>query len=106
RYYVFNLNGQMINSAPMHRVFDIWSIAAGQAISVGQGFGVQWSNCQTLMFNRIYGGDDLRVTRIDGGTGPRKWLVQSQGNHLAACVALGGKGRDPNVPTGVKYYLP
>ena len=105
RYYVFNLNGQLVNSAPLHRIFDIWSIEPGQSINSGQGFGVTLPNCQILMFNSEYGGDDLKVTRTDSGVGPRTWVVESQGAHLAACIVPSKKGGIPT-PTGVKYYLP
>ena len=105
RFYVFNLNGQLVNSAPMHRVFDIWSLGVGQTVSTGQGFGVDLTGCSLLMFNSQYGGDNLKVTRTDNGTGPRQWTVESQGNHLAACIVPSKRG-GTYVATGVMYNLP
>lgn len=108
RYYNFYLAGTA--QAPAHltpdsRVFGIWSLAVGQSVNKGQGFGVQLTNCQLLMFNSQFGVDDLSVTRTDNGTGPRRWKVATQGGHMAACV-LPSKKAGVYTATGVKYFLP
>jgi hypothetical protein len=106
RYFVFNLDGVPTRSAPLSRVFGIWSLGVGQSANKGQAFGVQLPNCALLAFNSEYGVDDLKVTRIDSGIGPRQWTIQSQGAHMAACANLAKKGPVSYIPTGKKYYLP
>lgn len=106
RYYVFNLDGVPTHIAPLSRVFALWSLGVGESADKGQGFGVQLPNCGVLFFSRDYGVDDLRVTRIDGGTGPRQWIIRSQGSHMAACANLSKKGAATYIATGKKYYLP
>jgi hypothetical protein len=59
-----------------------------------------------LKFDSAYGGDDIVVTRLDDGTGPRRWLLKSQGSHMAACLVLSKKGVATYVATGKKYFLP
>lgn len=108
RYYNFYLAGTASTPtqlSPHSRVFGIWALTIGQTANKGQGFGVGLANCNLLMFNSQYGGDDLKVTRVDDGTGPRRWTVSSQGAHLAACVVPAKRGVG-YTPTGVKYFLP
>jgi hypothetical protein len=106
RSYRFNLNGFVITTGPLARVFGIWSLGVGQSMSTGQGFGVMLPDCAVLAFNSEYGGDDFKVTRIDSGAGPHRWIVESQGSHLAACVIQAKKGALTYKATGVKYFLP
>lgn len=106
RYMVFSLDAVPTNLAPLSRVFGIWALGVGESVNKGQGFGVELPNCGVLMFSSQYGVDDLRVSRVDAGTGPRQWLIQSQGSHMAACVNLVKKGPTAYAPTGKKYFLP
>jgi hypothetical protein len=106
RFYIFNLDGVPTQTAPLSRVFGIWSLAVGASVTQAQGFGVQLANCSVLSFDSEYGGDNLVITRLDNGSGPRQWQVKSQGGHLAACVNLSRKGAASYVATGKKYYLP
>lgn len=109
RYYNFYLaggEGTPTAVSPHARVFGIWALAVGESVNKGQGFGVRLANCTLLMFNGQYGGDDLKVVRVDDGTGPRRWTVSSQGAHIAACVVQGKKGAATYTATGVKYFLP
>jgi hypothetical protein len=106
RYYVFNLNGTLRNFAPLHRIFDFWSIAVGETRNVSQGFGIDITDCGILMFSSQYGGDNMKVTRLDNGVGPRKWRIESQGGHIAACVIIPKQGPVTYKATGIRYYLP
>jgi len=106
RFYVFNLDGVPTQTAPLSRVFGIWSLDVGASVSQAQGFGVQLTNCAVLSFDSQYGGDNLLITRLDNGSGARQWQVKSQGGHLAACVNLSKKGAANYIATGKKYYLP
>lgn len=109
RYYNFFLGGTgaaPTQASPHSRVSAIWALTVGQTALKGQGFGVRLANCNLLMFNSQYGGDDLTVTRLDDGTGPRRWTVASQGAHMAACVIPKKGAGLPYAPTGTRYYLP
>lgn len=106
RYFTFNLDGIPTQVAPLSRVFSLWSIGVGVTVSKPEAFGVQLSNCSLLKFDSEYGGDNIIVTRLDDGTGPRRWLLKSQGSHMAACLVQARKGAATYVATGKKYFLP
>jgi hypothetical protein len=106
RYFVMNLDGVMVNVNPLSRVPAVWWIGVGGTAVTTEGFGVDLPNCQVLKFDPAVGGDNVAVTRLDGGTGPRRWHLRSAGTHMAACTVLAKKGPVSYVPTGKKYYLP
>jgi hypothetical protein len=90
---------------------EIWSLTVGQSRLAAQRFGMQQTlACGELQFSSAFpGSSNIRVTRLaDGvdanGTAVRRWTLESQGNHTAACVKLqsGGKFTD----SGLRYHLP
>src|SRR3954453_21723132 len=84
RYFLLNLGGVQAPYDLQTRVFAIWSLAVGQTATLLGTFAPNRSDCTLLEFDPKYGGDPLTVSRIDDGTGPRKWIVKSQGTHTAA----------------------
>jgi hypothetical protein len=106
RFYLMNLDGVWTRVDPLSQVPGVYWIGTGQAILSTMGFGIELPNCQIVKFDPAVGGDNVIVTRLDGGTGPRRWLLRSHGAHMGSCVALAKKGPVTWVPTGKKYYLP
>ena len=111
RYFVANLDGVATQIAPDSRAAAIWSISVGQAVTIAFSMDTRTyatdpgiTNCVVLEFDARYGGDNIRVTRLDDGLAPpRKWLLKSQGSHRAACANPTRKGF---VASGKTYYLP
>jgi len=106
RYYLMNLDGVWTRVDPLSRVPDVYWMSVGQTILSVEGFGIDLPDCQVLKFDPAVGGDNVSVTRLDAGTGPRRWLLRSHGAHMAACTVLRVKGPNGWIPTGKKYYLP
>jgi hypothetical protein len=106
RYFSMNLDGVLTRVTPLSRVFSLWSIGVGATVTTTEGFGVQLPNCSVLKFDSAYGSDNILVTRLDDGIGPRRWLLKSQGSHMAACLVQSKKGPATMIATGKKYFLP
>ena len=113
RAYRFFLGGPVAAptlSSPQSFVDNIWTLSLGESRQQAQGFGVQLSGCDRLMFSAKYPpASDMRVTRLPdvttaSGKAARQWRVESQGSHVAMCVVADKRG--VLQPTGVSYYLP
>jgi hypothetical protein len=87
-------------------VAGLWQMMPGQSRLQPQTFGMQGGFSCRLDFDAQYtGASKVRVTRLADVGGVRQWRLESQGNHVAACVTQdpkSGKWKD----TGVRYYLP
>jgi len=111
RYYTINIDTGPVHTSPgiWKPGPAIWSIGVGQSASMAVNFGFD-SNafpCQVLAFDAQYGVANLLITRIDDGTGPRKWIMRTQGLQMGACVAAKlVKGTLVYYATGRQWYLP
>jgi hypothetical protein len=101
-----DLGNGFVVAGPEFRVDGIWAVAPGASVSVSGQFGMQGAGPACILaFDAQYAGaTPLLVTRLDDGSGARRWLVTSQGNHQAACVELMPNGRLRD--TGSRYPLP
>ncbi|MEO7502684.1 MAG: hypothetical protein ABIW94_08610 [Gemmatimonadaceae bacterium] len=110
----FYLSGQSAaptNAAPHILGSPIWQLAPGEVRVQPQRFGMQLViSCGELDFDSQYAGaSNVRETRLaDGvdasGAAVRRWRIESQGNHYAACVKMQTNGKF--VDSGLRYYLP
>jgi hypothetical protein len=89
----------------------VWTLAAGEVRLVAQRFGMQGTtSCGELDFSSAYkGSSNARLTRLADGTDSngaivRRWRLESQGNHTAACVTMQSNGKF--VDSGLRFYLP
>jgi hypothetical protein len=68
------------------------------------------TSCGELDFSAAYSGSsNARLTRLPDGTDSngaaiRRWRLESQGTHTAACVMMQSNGKF--VDSGLRYYLP
>ena len=70
-----------------------------------QLIGMQGAIPCTLAFDSKYqGASSARVTRLTDIGGSRRFLLESQDSHGAACLALQANGKYQD--TGPRYYLP
>jgi hypothetical protein len=110
----FYLNGSAsapLIVAPHVLGTSVWGLAPGSSQLVSQRFGMQGAlACGELQFNSQYAGSSsARLTRIsdttDGsGVAVRRWRLESQGSHTAACVKMQTNGKF--VDSGIRYSLP
>ena len=113
RQYRFYLSGPSLAptvSGPHSIASGLATRAVGQSVLQPEGFGVQLTNCQRLMFDSQYPPSaTVRQTRLSDtidtqGRSVRRWRIESEGSHRAMCL-VPGKGNSL-VPTGVTYFLP
>jgi len=110
RYYQFFFSGRgaaPLRYGPQHYALKLGTLAVGQSMLEEVHFGIQQTNCAPLRFDAAYPpSQNARVTRLADSIatdGPRRrWRVESQGNHIAACTL--------STPKGFKlvatYYMP
>jgi hypothetical protein len=105
RYFVATLDGVATHVNPLTRVPAIYTLGVGETRVTTASIAPNFSDCTYFEFDPAYGGSSVVVTRLDDGTGVRKWFVKSKSPHVAACAVLyAGK---PGVKvTGKTYYLP
>lgn len=110
----FYLSGQSAAptiAAPHILGSPIWQLVPGEVRVQPQRFGMQLViSCGELDFDAKYAGaSNVRETRLsDGvdasGAAIRRWRIESQGNHAAACIKVQTNGKF--VDSGLRYYLP
>jgi len=105
-----HLNPLPLASGPHSIASGLANLAPGAVVTQWEGFGIQQSNCSTLMFNDLFPpSQSLRYTRLAdvviGGRTVRQWRIESQGSHVAACVKNGAKP-GTYVLQGPFYYVP
>ena len=108
-FYLAGASGPSTVVAPHVIVSSVWSLAPGAARLQAQVFGMQLVTCR-IDFDATYpGASNVRVTRLADTVDAaaltvRRWRVESQGNHTAACLnpTLNGK----YVDSKLRYYLP
>lgn len=107
RSYLFNLDGVWTAGGPRAVVYNIWAMTVGSSMTPGLSFGFNpaIAGCTYLAFDSQYGTQNVVITRVDSGSGPRKWTIRSQGTHRAACVIPARKGNGW-MASGKTYYLP
>lgn len=116
RYFNFYLKGPGAAPTvawPMSISSSIWRLGPGQWHSIPEGFGPV-GPCGNVQFNDAYPpSNNVRVTRLadaqtQSATGPtifaRRWLIESQGSHRAACLTYSKNGTPQY--SDVTYYLP
>jgi hypothetical protein len=104
--------GTTATVATPHMILDgLWGVAAGASVSKRLSVGMQGiaPACVITFSATFAGASNALITRLAdvqvvNGSGQtvtaRQWRVQSQGNHVAACVSASG------TDTGARYYLP
>lgn len=107
RSYLFNLDGVWTSGGPRAVVYNIWAMTTGSSMTPALSFGFNpaIAGCTYLAFDSQYGTQNVAITRVDSGIGPRKWTIRSQGTHRAACVIPSRKGNGW-MASGKTYYLP
>lgn len=104
------LNDSALTAGPHSVARALATLSPGASVTQWEGFGIQQPNCPNLMFNDAFPPSrNLRYTRVAdvvvGGRTVRQWRIESQGTHVAACVANGNKP-GTYVPTGATYFVP
>ncbi len=95
----------------------VWSVPTGQTADRRVTFGLQGLGpaCVLAFDGQYPGATSARVTglptvQVMNANGDlvtaRQWRVESQGNHLVACLKPSKGGRYPYADSGVRYYLP
>lgn len=106
RSLVFDLGSGPISSAAQVRVPELWQFSAGETRLLVVSIGGPGLPCQLWFDASATGSNRARATRLpDGAAGVRRWLVESQGNHRAACLSQNPKS-GKLIDTGTRYYLP
>jgi hypothetical protein len=107
RSYRFNLDGVWTAGGPRAVIYKIWAMPVGSSMTTPLSFGFNpvIAGCTYLAFDSQYGTDNVMITRVDAGIGPRKWAIRSQGTHRAACV-VPQRGGNWWTASGKTYYLP
>jgi len=116
RQMAFYLGGQgvaPIVTGPHFFISRLWTLDPGAVVVEPMNYGMQGTSCR-LYFDASYKvASNVRLSRIadvqlvnaSGQTvSARRWRLESQGAHNAACLALQPNGKD--IDTGVRYYLP
>ncbi len=108
-FFLSGIGGTATVAAPDIIVTGVWSMALEATRLQSVVFGMQHVTCQ-LNFDAAYAGaSNARLTRLAdaldaSGATVRRWRVESQGNHMAACLTQATSGK--YVDTGTRYYLP
>jgi hypothetical protein len=110
-FYLAGQSAAPIIASPHVLGTAIWPLLNGESRLVAQRFGMQnTTSCGELDFNSVYSGsNNVRLTRLSdgtdaGGLAVRRWRIESQGNHTAACVKMQANGKFAD--SGLRYYLP
>ena len=109
-FYLSGNAGSVTTAAPDIIGPSLWSMAPDAVRLQAMLFGMQQVTC-FLKFDAAYAGaSNALVTRLaDGvdasGAVVRRWRLESQGNHKAACLTL-TTNSDRWTDTGRRYYLP
>ena len=110
-FFLNGTNGAPLVAAPHILGTSIWTLASGASKVVSQRFGMQQTtSCGELDFNSQYSGaSNVKVSRLSDGIDAagavvRRWRIESQGNHVAACVKMQSNGKF--VDSGLRFYLP
>ena len=108
-FYLAGSGGAATISSPHSIARGIALLAPGATSVQWEGFGIQLSGCQNVMFDSQYPpASSPRQTRLAdtvtaNGT-VRHWRIASEGSHRAVCLVAGNGGK--LVSTGVSYFLP
>ena len=105
-----HLNPSALASGPHSIARGLANLAPGAVVTQWEGFGIQQSNCSNLMFNDLFPpSQSLRYMRLAdvvvGGRTARRWRIESQGSHVAACVKNGARP-GTYVLQGPYYFVP